>query len=216
MAAALKIESLQNDLSNEAAERAALASAVPGSLSWMMLAAAAMGPISYQCSRPSAFPVQSAFSVQLADDVHGWLLEQAAALRDRSYFSLDFENLAEELEAMAAQQRREIKKHLKKLLLHLLKFKTKPDEMNRHHSWRKSVREAREDISDLLADSPGIFQGKVDEFIATCYERACLDAGEDTGFPRDTFPKECPWSLDEMMNPDFFPSISFSLPESNS
>jgi hypothetical protein len=44
------------------------------------------------------------------EDHHGWLLEQAALLRSERHDSLDWSNLAEELEAMAAAQRRKIKR----------------------------------------------------------------------------------------------------------
>lgn len=147
-------------------------------------------------------------SVRIEEDFHAWALNQAAALRERRLSSLDWEHLAEELEAMAAQDRRTIKKHLKKLLVHLLKFKAQPEELSRHHSWRKSVREAREDIKDLLEESPGIFQGKFDEVIAICYERARADASDDSQFPLETFPESCPWSFDQIMRDDFYPSVT--------
>lgn len=146
-------------------------------------------------------------TVRIDDDYYGWLLAQASLLRSERHDSLDWSNLAEELEAMAAAQRREIKKHLKKLLAHLLKFKAQPSELNRHHSWRKSIREAREDINDLIEDSPGIFQGKQDEFLAKSYQRACVDASEDTGLTIDDFPGNCPWSFDQIMDADFFPGV---------
>jgi hypothetical protein len=146
-------------------------------------------------------------TIRIDDDYHGWLLAQASLLRSERRDSLDGSNLAEELEAMAAAQRREIKKHLKKLLAHLLKFKAQPDELNRYHSWRKSIREAREEIIDMIEDSPGIFQGKRDEFLAISYQRACVDAGEDTGLAVEAFPANCPWSFDQIMDADFFPGM---------
>lgn len=152
-------------------------------------------------------PSPSGPAVKIDDDFHRWLLDQAAALRDRRVSSLDWERLAEELEAMAAQDRRTIKKNLKKLLVHLLKFKAQPDELHRHHSWRKSVREAREDISDLLEESPGIFQGNLDEVLTTCYERARAEASDDTHLPLKAFPESCPWSFEQIMRDDFYPSL---------
>jgi len=144
-------------------------------------------------------------TIQIDDDLHAWLLDQADALRHRRWQSLDVEHLAEELEDMAAQQRREMRKHLKKLLLHLLKFYAQPEEKEHHHSWRKSVREAREDISDLLKDSPGIFRGKRQEFLSEAYERAREDAVDETGLSREHFPDECPWDFDKMMDRAFYP-----------
>jgi DNA-binding SARP family transcriptional activator len=110
--------------------------------------------------------------VKIDDDFHGWLLAQASALRQQHYSLLDWDHLADELEAMAARDRRELKERLKNLLLHLLKFKFQADELHRHNSWRSSVREACEQISDILEDSPGIFQGKRDAVLAIAYGRA--------------------------------------------
>ena len=159
-------------------------------------------------------PVQSMLSnymqpsIEIGTDFHGWLLDQAEALRQRRYLSLDWDNLAEELEAMAARDRREMRKHLKKLLLHLLKFKAKPEEMDRYHSWRTSVREAREDITDLLKDSPGLFQGNRQEFLATAYERARADAVDETGLHLEDFAETCMWSFDDIMQTDFYPGVT--------
>jgi DNA phosphorothioation-dependent restriction protein DptG len=143
--------------------------------------------------------------VKIDDDLHAWLLDQASALRERRYFSLDWEHLAEELEAIAARDRREVKDRLKNLLLHLLKFNFQPDQAHRHHSWRSSVREAREQISDILEDAPGIFQGKRDEVLAMAYSRARDKASDESGLPLSIFPTDCPWSFDRIMQPDFFP-----------
>ena len=70
--------------------------------------------------------------MRIEGDFHEWLLAQASALRHQRYDLLDPGNLAEELEAIAAAQRREIRKHLKKLLAHLLNFTVQPGELNRH------------------------------------------------------------------------------------
>jgi len=150
---------------------------------------------------------QGARTVRIEDDFNGWLLDQAAALRNRKGSLLDWDHLAEELEAMAAQHRREIKKHLKKLLEHLLKFRVQPNQLHRHHSWRTSVREAREEISDLMEESPGIFQGKEDEFVAVCYKRARERVSDQTRTPLSELPEDCPWLFDEIMREDFFANV---------
>jgi hypothetical protein len=97
---------------------------------------------------------------KIDNDFHGWLLDRASALRSRDYESLDWDRLAEQLKAMRARERRELNERSKNLLLHLLKFKYQPAQMHRHRSWRSSVREVREQIEDILADSPGIFGGQ--------------------------------------------------------
>jgi len=144
---------------------------------------------------------------KIENDFHDWLLDQASALRSRDYESLDWDRLAEELEAMGARERRELNERLKNLLLHLLKFKYQSAQMHRHRSWRSSVREAREQIEDILADSPGIFGGRRDAVLAVAYGRARQKAADESELPLDTFPPACPWPYEQIVDPDFFPGV---------
>jgi hypothetical protein len=141
----------------------------------------------------------------IEQDFHGWLLDQAAALRQRDYESVDWENLAEEIEGMAAQQRRELKSRLVTLLVHLLKLQFEPGEIWRHNGWRNSVVEARRQILFILEDSPGVFQGKRDEMVAGCYRLARKDAARVAALSLSIFPEVCPWNYEQMMDDDFFP-----------
>jgi Domain of unknown function DUF29 len=142
----------------------------------------------------------------IEEDFHGWLLDQTAALRARDYESLDWDHLAEELELMGARERRELRSELKILLLHLLKLKFQPGQLHRHHSWRNSIVEAREQIADIVKDSPGIFQGKRDEVLADAYVRARDKAARESRLPRGTFPEACPWTYEQVIDPIFFPA----------
>lgn len=140
-------------------------------------------------------------------DFHEWLLDQASALREQRLESIDWQHLAEELEAMAASEGRVLKNQLKRLLMHLLKMREQPEQLSRHGSWRRSIRDARQQIEDLLADSPGILQGRADELVAQAYKRARIDASEDTKLPLKNFPEDCPWPFEEIIREDFFPGV---------
>jgi Domain of unknown function DUF29 len=142
------------------------------------------------------------------EDFHGWLLGQAAALRARDYESLDCDHLAEELEIMGAQERRQMKDRLITLQEHLLKLKFEPGEVHRHNSWRNTIEETREQIADILEDSPGVFQGKRDEVLAETYQRARKAAVRSSGLPLSTFPEVCPWTYEQAVKPKFPQSLS--------
>ena len=148
--------------------------------------------------------------IRIDADFHGWLLDQAAALRREQFESIDWQHIAEELETMAAGERRTLKKQLKRLMLHLLKMGAQSDPLNRHGGWRRSIRDAREELEDLVDESPGIFQGKTEEVVSQAFERARSAASEETKLPLEDFPDRSPWSFEEMMRKDFFPGSSQS------
>ena len=87
-------------------------------------------------------------------DLHRWTIEQSAALRRRAGNELDWDNLAEEIEALGRSDRREIESRLEILLTHLLKLAYQPHEAS--PSWRGSVREARNRIARIIEESPSL------------------------------------------------------------
>jgi len=155
---------------------------------------------------PEPQPKIAAESTRIEDDSYVWLLEQAALLKAQRFSMLDWKNLAEELEAMAASQRSELKNRLHVLLLHLLKWQTQPSEREyRGRGWRQSIREARRRINDLIKDSPSL-QHYLPDLLAEAWEWACEDAKDDA--PEYDFPIVCPWTYEVFMDRAFLPPDS--------
>jgi uncharacterized protein DUF29 len=151
----------------------------------------------------------TAGSARVDEDYYGWLLEQAAAIRARRLVALDWEHLAEELEAMAGAERRELLRRLTTLFAHLLKMQFQPD-ARRARSRRLTVARSRREIDRLLSDSPGL-KGKLVELAAEAYADAREDAGVEMGLERDRwerlFPVDCPWTVEQSRDSDFYPSV---------
>lgn len=139
-------------------------------------------------------------------DFHAWLVGQAKALRERRHDAIDWQRVAEELEAMAASERRQLVSLLTNLLVHLLKWKYQPE--RRSGSWRASVANARRDINDVLSDSPSL-KARRREFMRKAYERARAEAGGQMGYDQPqweaVFPPACPWTFEQFMREDFWP-----------
>ncbi|MGD0288766.1 MAG: DUF29 domain-containing protein [Candidatus Binataceae bacterium] len=143
-------------------------------------------------------------SVERDLDYHAWLESQTAALRARQRAGLDWDKLAEELDAMAASQRSELKNRLHVLLLHLLKWQTQPNEREfRGRGWLLSMREARRQIKDLIDYSPSL-KHYLPDLLAGAWEWACEDALDDA--PDCKFSAVCPWAYEEFMARDFLPA----------
>ncbi len=135
-------------------------------------------------------------------DLVAWAFANARLLREGRFDSLDVENIAEELEDMGRSERRALASHLRVLLLHLLKWQEQP--ARRGPSWRRSIRNARQEIEEILAESPSLAQ-RLPEMIAQAYPKALESAIDDTGLPSNRFPPRCPYRKDELLSPTFWP-----------
>jgi hypothetical protein len=138
-------------------------------------------------------------------DFYAWTQAQAEALRAKESKTLDWDNLAEEIESLGRSQRKAVRSHLRNLLMHLLKWTYQPDQRPQlGGSWRTSIRNARREIRDELYDSPSL-RSLPGTLLSEVYSEAREDAADETGLPIQTFPNICRWSVEEVLFPDFWP-----------
>jgi hypothetical protein len=129
-----------------------------------------------------------------------WTEQQATLLRRRADgdlvndAELDWRNLAEEIEAVGGNTRRDLRNRLTRLLQHLLKWQYQPELRSR--SWRATVRTQRQEIEDLLADNPSL-RAKLPEFITAAYPRARAAALDETGLLE--LPEELPFAVEQAL-----------------
>jgi Domain of unknown function DUF29 len=129
-------------------------------------------------------------------DFYAWTAEQADLLRAGNLSSADIAHIAEELESMGRSEKRELVSRLTILLQHLLKWRFQPD--RRSTSWRLSIANTRDQLAEHLADNPSL-KAKLPDAVASAYRYARRYAAIETGFPEDTFPIDCPWTLEQAM-----------------
>jgi len=135
-------------------------------------------------------------------DFYAWANQQAELLRAGRLSAADVENIAEEIESMGKTEKRELANRLVVLLLHLLKWRFQP--VRRGSSWEATVRVQRRDLTVHLVDNPSL-KAKVPEAIEQAYGNALIQAADETGLPESTFPAECPWSFETIMDAEFWP-----------
>jgi hypothetical protein len=135
-------------------------------------------------------------------DFHAWSKDQAARLRELRPNSIDWENIAEEIEGLGGSQRREIRSRLIVLLTHLLKWAYQPG--GRGNSWRGSIALARSEIASEVAESPSLRRYPGEE-LAAQYAFARLKASGQTKLALTTFPEACPFTISQVLDPDFWP-----------
>jgi hypothetical protein len=135
-------------------------------------------------------------------DFYAWTNEQAELLRAGKLSEADLEHIAEEIESMGKSEKRELISRLTVLLLHLLKWEFQP--MRRGASWRLSIANTRDALTDHLADNPSL-RSVMEASVETAYRRARRDATLETGLSENTFPSTCPWLFSQMMDENFWP-----------
>lgn len=138
-------------------------------------------------------------------DFYAWANEQAALLRAGKLDQADIANIAEEIESMGRTEKREMINRLAVLMLHLIKWRFQPALQS--HSWRYSIREQRQRLSDHLDDNPSL-RSNLDECMRKAYRLAALDAVRETGLPEEVFPTDCPWDFETVSDPAFWPEAN--------
>ncbi|MBO1048853.1 MAG: hypothetical protein AN482_04770 [Anabaena sp. LE011-02] len=128
-------------------------------------------------------------------DFYLWIETISKQLKAGKFAEIDLANLIEEIESMGKSEKRELKSRLIVLLMHLLKWQYQPEK--RSESWRSTITEQRICIELLLEDSPSL-QPLLIEIFADCYEKARLKASEETGIKLNFFPKESPFTLEDV------------------
>jgi len=141
-------------------------------------------------------------SVAYDDDFFAWTQEQARLLRGGAFSEIDVANTAEELEDMGRSVRNEFKNRLAVLLMHLLKWQYQP--LFRSRSWSSTLCEQRGQIKELLDESPSL-RPVLTGNLSAVYARALLKAVGETGFAESTFPTDCPYTPEQILNEDFLP-----------
>ena len=131
-----------------------------------------------------------------------WATENAQLLRENQLYEIDTANIAEELESMGKSQQHALVSRLAVLLMHLLKWQYQPQRRSR--SWELTLIEQRQEISELLEDSPSL-KHDIDAKIAKAYKKALIKAERETGIRYTSFPTNCPYLLEQILDDCFYP-----------
>ena len=143
-------------------------------------------------------------------DFFAWTKQQANLLKEGRLRELDLPNLIEELEDMGRSNYRELESRLIVLVAHLLKWEYQWNQLQSQwkefegKSWRKSIIEQRIQLSGLLEERPSL-QNFFQERLTRAYPQANKLIIKETDLLSTEFPAECPYSIDQLQDEDFFP-----------
>lgn len=130
-----------------------------------------------------------------------WALHNAQLLREGKFSELDVKHLIEELEDMG-NNRQELASRFMVLIGHLLKWEYQPN--HRSNSWESSINEQRLQINWLIQDKPSLKPSLL-KAITKAYPHAVKLAVKDTKLPKGQFPPECPYTMEQLLDEDFYP-----------
>ena len=139
-------------------------------------------------------------------DFNLWIEQTVNHLKKGNLQALDLDNLIEEISDMGRNNRREIFGRLKVLLMHLLKWQYQPEK--RTNSWINTIDEQREQLELIFRDSPSLKPYLADIF-AECYQKEVRGTVNETNLPKETFPVDCPFTQEQVLNWDYFPENTF-------
>jgi hypothetical protein len=135
-------------------------------------------------------------------DFFEWSRCNAALLRSGRFDQADIEHIAEEIEDMGKRDRRELESRLQVLLAHLVKWRHQPQ--FRSSSWETTIDHQRDGIQMLLRDAPSL-RNRCHEILPLAYAKAVRDASKETKLPHASFPSDCPFTLDQILDEHFLP-----------
>jgi hypothetical protein len=133
---------------------------------------------------------------QYHHDFYAWTQTQAKALGDRNLDQLDLKNLKVEIEALGRQERRHLRHHLAELLTALIAPGKPPKETQ-----QALITQHRREVQLLLTENPSLTAALS---LALAYETSRDLAVQETGKPYDSFPLDCPYNLDQVLDKTFW------------
>jgi hypothetical protein len=136
------------------------------------------------------------------DDFYLWCFEQAELLRQKRFAEVDLPNVIEELESMGRSDRNALTSSYRLLIAHLLKHQFQP--ARRSRSWVITIVRERSNIELQEKRNPSL---KADAGVIArdAYPGARKEASVETGLPKDAFPAECPYTLEQLRSEDWMP-----------
>lgn len=136
------------------------------------------------------------------EDFLAWTEQTAALLRRSRFAAIDIDHLAEEVEDMGKRDLREAKSRLRVLLVHLLKWRHQPKK--RSPSWRSAIVTQRQEIADLLQQSPSL-RRKLSASLAAIYSAAVERVVTQSRLDESILDPQCPFTLNQILDPTFLP-----------
>jgi Domain of unknown function DUF29 len=132
-----------------------------------------------------------------------WLEETIELLKAKRFEALDLDNLIEELEDLGSEKKFRVASFLQQIIRHclLLQFWTSERSYNQAH-WRSEIINFKDELNTYLTTN---LRNYLEQNFAIIYEKALRYVRQKTD-NKVNFPDTCPYSLEELLDPNWLPS----------
>ncbi|UXE60736.1 MAG: DUF29 domain-containing protein [Woronichinia naegeliana WA131] len=135
-------------------------------------------------------------------DYYQWIQETVKIPEQRNFQEIDLDNLIEEIQDLALNEKQVIETNLIVVLKLLLKWQYQPEQ--RSGEIKASIRRHRYQIRDDPKVSPSL-KTYLSEIWLESYQEARLQAADETELAIATFPEQCPYTIENILNTDYLP-----------
>jgi len=143
-------------------------------------------------------------------DFDAWIQQHIALLKQGRVNEIDVKHLIEELEDMGKNHRRELANRFIPLIAHLLKWEYQYSQLQDRWgsftggSWKGTITVQRTKIAKLLKQNPSL-SSELQNAMSEAYPDAIKTAINETNLPKSTFPESCPYTIEQLLDEDFYP-----------
>ena len=135
-------------------------------------------------------------------DSNQWLEETIELLKANRFNELDVENLTEALEALGRSDKNAVESLLEQVIRHLLLLQYWSEEFEYHKShWQAEITGFRTQLKRRLTTN---LRNHLLKELSSLYQDALAYVRQKTSLEVD-FPTECPYTLEELLNINWFP-----------
>ncbi|MBF2055646.1 MAG: DUF29 domain-containing protein [Cyanobacterium sp. T60_A2020_053] len=136
-------------------------------------------------------------------DDYLWIQETVKLLKENKFNDLDLDNLIEELDDLGRERKHSVENLLKQVIIHLLLLQYWQKEYNYNAShWRGEIRTFRQDLELKLTTN---LQNYLTTNLEKIYQKGLRIAMDKTELNSSVFPPKCPYTLEQLLNEDWFP-----------
>lgn len=137
-------------------------------------------------------------------DLVRWAQTQSELIKSGQLDRLDLVNIAQEIESLAKTERRRATDLLVELLSALLTWQVQPLASEQA---ALEIQYVRLELSFALQDSPSLKCVFIEpDYFSKAWQRAILQAQIKSGLERESFPAQCEWEIEQILNSHWWPA----------